>query len=220
MVSIFSLIFLPILSFNVTAQHHTPTCLSYIGPLTRIKGNIQKDSVNSVYTVQGNNPLTSAISEPVLMNTSYGKNSLKVDWSMEHWLWQLRWRQGPPGMHDNKEKDCLHGSVAFTHGNLDAPAACPGTGTEGTPNSPCPLHRCGIMLFDYTQAVFAVLQRERMGNERRQNRNREIEGSQWKRKMKARDRTVKKGRGTDWVSTWNLILGTGNTSICSPVLWC
>lgn len=87
---------------------------------------------------------------------------------MEHWFWQLRWRQGPLSMHDYKERGCSQGSVAFAHSDLDAPAACPRTGTKRTPNSPCPFHRCSIMLFGYTQAVFAVLQWERNRKDRSQ----------------------------------------------------
>lgn len=134
---------------------------------------------------------------------------------MEHWLWQLRWRQGPLSMHDYKERDCSHRSVAFAYSNLDAPAACPRTCTKRTPNSPCPLYRCGIMLLGYTQAVFAVLQLERNSKER----------SHEVRRMKTAKRKgavgkSQKGRGTDRVSTWNRIHGTGSTSICSLVLWC
>ncbi len=124
----------------------------------RIKDNIQVDSL--IFFLPWNKPVRSATGAKVLMNTSYGKNSLKEAWSMEHWLWQLRWRQGPLGMHNYKERDCSHGPVAFTHGNLDAPATRPRTGTERTPNSPRPLHRCGIMLFGNAQAVFAVLRWE------------------------------------------------------------
>ncbi len=159
------------------------------------------------------------------MNTSYGKNSLQEAWSMEHCLWQLRWRQGPLGMHDYKERDCSHGSVAFAHGDLDAPAACPWAGTKRTPNSPCPLHRCGVMLFGYTEAVFAVLQWERIRKERSQmneegkSKSRGREWGKWV-KERVRQRKSQKGRGTDRVSAWNLIHGTGSTSICSLVLWC
>lgn len=37
--------------------------------------------------------------------------------------WQLRLRHNPGGMRDNKDMDYLHGSVAFTHGNLYSAAA-------------------------------------------------------------------------------------------------
>lgn len=102
-----------------------------------------------------------------------------------------RWRQGPVSIQDYKERDCSHGSVAFTHGNLDSPATGPRTGTERTPNSPRSLHGCGIMLFGYTQAVFAVLQwqRNREGsgriNEGSVKRSREREWGDWvKEKVK------------------------------------
>lgn len=66
-------------------------------------------------------------------------------------------------MHDYKGTDCLHGSVAFAHGNLDASAASPRTGAKRAPNSPRSLHRCGIVLFGYAQPVFAVLQEKSEG---------------------------------------------------------
>lgn len=63
-------------------------------------------------------------------------------------------------MRDNKGNGCSHGPVALAHGDLDAPSARPRTGTEGTPHSPRPLHRRGVVLFGDAQAVFAVLRRE------------------------------------------------------------
>lgn len=63
-------------------------------------------------------------------------------------------------MRDYKGNGCSHGPVALAHGDLDAPSARPRTGTEGTPHSPRPLHRRGVVLFGDAQAVFAVLRRE------------------------------------------------------------
>lgn len=122
---------------------------------------------------------------------------------MEHWLWQLRWRQGPLGMHDYKERDSSHGSVAFAHGDLDAPAARPRTGTERAPNSPCSLDRCGIVLFGYTQAVFAVL---RWGRDRKDKS--QMYGDRgrmrWARERKIRGRQRKRERSGHMKSyPWN-----------------
>lgn len=74
-------------------------------------------------------------------------------------------------MHNYKERDCSHRSVAFAHSDLDAPATCPRTGTEWAPNSPGPLHRCGVLLFGYTQAMFAVLQWGRKRKKERRQKN-------------------------------------------------
>lgn len=151
-----------------------------------MKGNIQGDSV---FFFTRKQLCKICHQRAVLMSTSYGKNSLKEAWSMEHWLWQLTRRQGPVGMHDYKESDYSHRSVAFAHSDLDAPATCPRTGTKGAPHSPCPLHRCGVMLFGYTQAVFAVLQwgrnRSQM-NEESKNRSR---GREWGKRVKKKNKS-------------------------------
>lgn len=64
-------------------------------------------------------------------------------------------------LHGYKERVCSHRPVAFPHGDLDAAAARPRTGAEGTPDSPRPVHGGGVVLFGDAQAVFAVLhQRE------------------------------------------------------------
>lgn len=130
---------------------------------------------------------------------------------MEHWFWQLRWRQGPVSIQDYKERDCSHGSVAFTHGNLDAPATSPRTGTERTPNSPRSLHGCGIMLFGYTQAVFAVLQLQRNRkdssriNEGSVNRSRDREWGDWVKEKVKRKRNRRSEHMKSYPWNWQHI---------------
>lgn len=82
-------------------------------------------------------------------------------------------------MHDYKERVCSHGPVAFSHGDLDAPAARPRTGAKWTPDSPRPVHRGGIVVFGDAQAVFAMLQQGEEEERMRRESEREGESGKW-----------------------------------------
>lgn len=167
-----------------------------------MKGNILEWSLY----LPGNRPVRSAIR--VLMNNSYGKNPIKEDWSMEHWLWQLRWRQGPLGMHDYKENGlltrvgCIRARRSWCPRRMSANRYRKGS---KLPMPPPRARRRSLWL--YTGRVCSAAMREtQKQKDERKNRSR------WGKRQK--------GIGTDRVSAWNFIRGTGNTSICSPVLWC
>lgn len=82
-------------------------------------------------------------------------------------------------MHDYKQKVCSHGPVAFPHGDLDAAAARPRTGAKGTPDSPRPVHRGGVVVSADAHAVFAVLQQGEKEERMRREREREGASGKW-----------------------------------------